>query len=104
VTVTVTDPLAGKAPPEGQPHPGVVLSIVRDPAVAGIPLEVVLNATPGAPGAALPEIRIALPSHADRVMEHLHGEFAGAKLDVVDASPFPRGCGRDDGCVILVGS
>jgi hypothetical protein len=98
----VTDPLAGKAPPEGQPHPGVVISVVRDPAVSGIPLEVVIAATPGAPGQVLPELHIAMPAHADKIMDHLHGQFAGAKLEVVDASPFPRGCGRDEGCIILV--
>jgi hypothetical protein len=102
VQVTITDPLAGKPLAEGQQHPGVVVSIVRDGVAAGIPLEVVLAATPGAPGTALPELRVTLPAHADRVMEHLHAEFAGAKLEVVDASPFPRGCDRDEGCVQLV--
>jgi len=97
VTVTVTDPLAGQPPPEGKAHPGVIVSIVRDPITIGVPLELVL-ASPGAPG----ELHVVMPEHADRVMEHLRAEFVGAKFEVVDASPFPRGCNQDAGCVDLI--
>ncbi len=95
VTVTIADPLNGQPPPEGKPHPGVVASIVRDPIAIGIPLEVVIASPQG-------ELRVVMPEHVDRVMEHLHPEFVGARLEVVDASPFPRGCSQDGGCVRVV--
>jgi len=102
VTVNLTDPLAGQPPPEGKPHPGVIVSIARDPSTTGIPLEVVIAATraPGEPP--LPQLRVVIPEHADRVMEHMHADFVGAHLDVVDASPYPRGCTVDSGCIELV--
>lgn len=89
VKVRTVDPMAGKTLEEGRPHPGVVLVVERDPAVAGFPLEIVLEAT-GRPTA--PRILVALPGSASRAMQQLKGDFVGATLEVVDASPFPRVC------------
>src|SRR5690606_4351057 len=39
----IVDPLGGKAPEAGKPHPGLVLSITRDEIAGGMGLEVVLE-------------------------------------------------------------
>jgi hypothetical protein len=101
VTINVIDPVAGKPQPEDRPHPGVIVSIVRDKELLGVPLEVIVAAN-GANGEALGELHVVMPEHADRVMEHLHPEYAGAHVEVIDASPFPRGCGNDGGCVDVI--
>lgn len=94
VTVHAVDPLAGKPLAPGAAHPGIVLTITRDPG-APAELEVVLAAT-NRPD--LPRLTAQLPAGVDHVMEHLRGEWAGAQLVVVDASPYPRRC--PGGCVI----
>jgi hypothetical protein len=101
VAISVIDPVAGKPQPDDRPHPGVVVSIARDKELVGVPLEVVVAAT-GANGEALGELHVVMPEHADRVMEHLHPEYAGARVEVIDASPFPRGCGNDGGCIDVI--
>ncbi len=99
VTVRLTDPLGGKAAPEGKPHPGLVLSAVRDPSTGGTALEVVLEARDKPE---LPRIAINLPPDADRAMEHLKAEWVGVQLDVVDLSPHPRPCPAAGGCIDLL--
>jgi hypothetical protein len=101
VAINVIDPVAGEPPPADRPHPGVIVSIARDKELVGVPLEVVVAAS-GANGETLGELHVVMPEHADRVLEHLHPEYAGARVEVIDASPFPRGCGNDGGCVDVI--
>ncbi len=89
VKVRIVDPMAGKTLEEGKPHPGVVLVVERDPAVAGVNLELVLEAKDRP---TTPRVLVALPATASRAMQQLKGDFVGATLEVVDASPFPRAC------------
>ncbi len=97
-SVNVIDPLAAM-PAETRPaqHPGVVISVVRDPAAAHLPLEVVLSVT--APGADPRRLVANLPASVDRAMTHLPSGYVGATVTVIDASPFPRACPTSDGCV-----
>jgi hypothetical protein len=96
VSFRVVDPLGGKPPPEGKPHPGLVLSITREERAGGMSLEVVLEAQ-GEPR--LPSLIVNLPPHVDRLIHQLKPEFLGRTLAVVDASPHPRVCPGGDGCV-----
>jgi hypothetical protein len=89
VHVRVVDPMAGKTLEDGKPHPGVVLVVERDPLIAGIDLEIVLEARERP---TTPRVLVALPASASRAMQQLKGDFVGATMDVVDASPFPRPC------------
>jgi hypothetical protein len=89
VKVRIVDPMEGKTLEEGKPHPGVVLVVERDPALVGRDLEIVLEAK-DRPTA--PRLLVALPSTATRAMQQLKGDFVGATLEVVDASPYPRVC------------
>lgn len=89
VKVRVVDPMAGKTLEEGKPHPGVVLVVERDPAIVGTNLEIVLEAKDHS---TLPRVVVSLPPSAERAMQQLKGEFVGATLEVVDASPYPRAC------------
>ena len=92
----VVDPLAGKPPEEGKPHPGLVLSIAREEPAGGMDLEVVLEARGDA---TLPFLIVNLPQHVDRLIYQLKPDFLGKPLAVVDASPFPRRCPGGDACV-----
>lgn len=89
VKIRVVDPMAGKALEEGKPHPGVVLVVERDPVAVGFDLEIVLEAKDRP---TTPRVLVALPASATRAMQQLKGDFVGATLEVVDASPFPRAC------------
>ncbi|MFN0251759.1 MAG: aspartyl protease family protein [Kofleriaceae bacterium] len=89
VKVRIVDPMEGKTLDEGTPHPGVVLVVERDPALMGRDLEIVLQAK-DRPTA--PRLLVALPSTATRAMQQLKGDFVGATLEVIDASPYPRVC------------
>lgn len=96
VAIRVVDPLNGAPPPEGKPHPGLVLSVARDEIAGGMGLEVVLeaNARPE-----LPRLIVNLPANADRLIHQLKPDLLGTTLSVVDASPFPRSCPGPNGCV-----
>jgi hypothetical protein len=96
IELRLVDPLAGKAPPEGKPHPGLVLSITREEPAGGMPLEVVLEAQGDR---ALPYLMVNLPPHVDRLIHQLKADFLGKTLAVVDASPHPRLCPGGGGCV-----
>ncbi|MGE0397673.1 MAG: retropepsin-like aspartic protease [Kofleriaceae bacterium] len=89
VKVRTIDPMAGKTLEEGKPHPGVVLVVERDPVAIGVDLEIVLEAKDRP---ASPRVLVALPASASRAMQQLKGDFIGATLEVVDASPYPRAC------------
>jgi hypothetical protein len=92
----VVDPLAGKPPEAGKPHPGLVLSITREEPAGGMDLEVVLEAQGDA---TLPYLIVNLPQHVDRLIYQLKPDFLGKPLAVVDASPYPRRCPGGDACV-----
>jgi len=96
IAIRLVDPLAGKPPAEGKPHPGVVLSITRDERAGGMGLEVTLEAQGEA---RLPYLIVNLPSHVDRLIHQLKPDFLGKTVVVVDASPFPRACPGTGGCV-----
>jgi len=94
----IIDPLGGKPPEEGKPHPGLVLSITREERAGGMDLEIVLAAQGDDQ---LPLLIVNLPQHVDRLIYQLKPDFLGKPLAVVDASPYPRRCPSHDGCVDL---
>ncbi|MEO8845975.1 MAG: aspartyl protease family protein [Kofleriaceae bacterium] len=100
VTLHLVDPLAGK-PPEQRPaqHPGVIVSAVRDPAAAHVALEVLVEVQTPDPAAHPQWLVVNLPADIDRAMTHLSAAYVGAQLTVVDASPFPRSCADQGGCI-----
>lgn len=89
------------------PHPGCVdialddqtLHVRPDPGVA-TPLEVVLAAT-SASGHDLPMLTLNLPPGSPAFDEKLDTPYLGAKVEVVDVSPFPRGCPQGGACVLV---
>ena len=99
VTIRVIDPLAGKPLEEGKPHPGLVVSITREGVAGGMNLEVMLEASGTEPAAALPRLLVNMPGHVDKLLYQLPAAFLGSTLAVVDASPFPRECPTQNGCV-----
>ncbi|HEY5926126.1 MAG TPA: hypothetical protein VIV11_30780 [Kofleriaceae bacterium] len=101
--VSMIDPLAGKSPDQmPAKHPGLVVSIVRDPSAKQLELEVLIAVTPAAGKGPLKWLVANLPAGTDRAMTHLSVDYLGATLTVVDASPFPRACPGDGSCVDLV--
>jgi hypothetical protein len=96
VQARLVDPLQGKPPEDGKPHPGVVMSITRDERAGGMDLEVYVEVE-GQPK--LPYLIVNLPAHVDRLIHQLRPEYLGVNLVVVDASPFPRRCPNRNGCV-----
>lgn len=98
VKVRIVDPMAGKPLEDGKPHPGVVLVVERDPALAGIELEILLEAKDRP---ATPRVLVALRASASRAMQQLKGDFIGASFEVIDASPYPRAC-PGEACVDLL--
>lgn len=103
VKLSLIDPLAGK-PPDQMPaaHPGLVASIVREPAAKQLELEVLIAVTPAAGKPPLKWLVANLPMGAERAMTHLPADYVGATLTVVDAGFFPRKCPAEGGCVDLV--
>lgn len=105
VTLRLVDPLNGAPAPEGKPHPGLVLSVARDPVAGGIDLEVVVEVIPAAvaegatPTEKYPYLIINLPANSDRVIHQLKANYLGATLNVVDVGLFPRACPAPGGCI-----
>ena len=99
-TVSLVDPLAN-TPPEQRPptHPGVVVSVVRDAKSRDVALEVVIAVKGTDPTNQLQWLVANLPANVDRAITHLPPGYLGAQLTVVDASPFPRTCPADGGCI-----
>lgn len=93
-TVSMIDPMAGKE--LTGPHPGLVVTVARDASSSRTPLEVVIAVT-GKPG--LSWLVASLPAGTDRAMTHVPADYIGATATVVDASPFPRACPGDGGCI-----
>ncbi len=98
VTIRLIDPLNGKPLEEGKPHPGVILSVIREERAGGMPLEVLLDVKDKPQ---LPLVIVNLPAHVDRMFDQLPAEFAGTVPTVVDVSPYPRACPEQlkNGCV-----
>lgn len=78
-----------------KPH----VRIVRDPALQG-DLAVIVQAT-GATGTPLPSFEASFPAGVDSLSAELDSMYAGAKLQIADASPFPRRCGAPHGCIVI---
>jgi hypothetical protein len=99
-TVSLVDPLAN-TPPEQRPptHPGVVVSVVRDAKARDVALEVVIAVKGADPANPLQWLVANLPANVDRAITHLPAGYLGAQLQIVDASPFPRACPADGGCI-----
>ena len=93
-TISMIDPMAGKE--LTGPHPGLVVTVARDASSSAVPLEVVFAVT-GKPG--LSWLVASLPAGVDRAMTHVSADYIGATATVVDASPFPRTCPGDGGCI-----
>ena len=79
-----------------------MLTVTRDPEAANKPLEVFLGVAPAAGKAAAPLV-IELPATADSVTGPVPPEYSGARLTVLDASPFPRVCPGEGGCIMVLG-
>jgi hypothetical protein len=82
-----------------KPHPGLVLAVTREEVAGGMDLEVVLEPKDRPE---LPRLAVNFSPNADRVMQHLNADWLGVTLVVVDASPFPRQCPVEGGCVDLL--
>ncbi|MGE5187296.1 MAG: hypothetical protein ACM31C_34850 [Acidobacteriota bacterium] len=63
-------------------------------------LEVVVAATSKS-GAVLPTLELNLPAGTGGFDAHLDTRYEQAKLEVVDASPFPRMCATTQGCLMI---
>ena len=100
VKITLIDPVANKPTEETQAtHPGLVASVVREAVAQHMELEVLI-AVQAAPGKPVLQWLVAnFPAGTDRAMTHLHPDYLGATLTVVDASPFPRTCPVEGACV-----
>ena len=83
-------------------HPGVVVSFARDPSAAKIDLEVLVAVTPATGKPPLQWLVANMPVGVNRTMTHLPADYVGATLTVVDASPFPRACTGQSGCIDLL--
>jgi len=93
VAVKIIDPLNGK-PAEAGKHPGVVVSVTRDPPAGGTPFEATIFVKPE-----LPWLIVNMPANVDRVMDHEGEDFLGTSPQVIDVSLYPRRCPNGGGCV-----
>ena len=92
--VSMIDPMAGKE--LTGPHPGLVVSVARDPQTLQEPLEVLIAVT-GKPN--LPWLVASFPAGVDRAITHVPADWLGAQVAIVDASPFPRACPAQGACI-----
>jgi hypothetical protein len=75
---------------------------MRDASSIDLPLEVLIAVTPADGKPPLKWIVVNLPSGVDRALTHLSADYIGSTLTVLDASPFPRTCPANGGCVDMV--
>ena len=80
-----------------QPKPQ--LRMVRDHALQG-DIAVIVKAT-GATGTPLPAFEASFPAGVDELSAELDTQYAGAKLEIADASPFARKCDNPRGCIVI---
>jgi hypothetical protein len=83
-------------------HPGLVASISRDASTRGMALEALIAVTPAAGKPPLKWMIVSMPADTDRALTHLSADYIGATLTVLDASPFPRSCPANGGCVDMI--
>ena len=76
-----------------------MLKVVRDNALQG-DVAVIIQAT-GSTGTALPAFEASLPAGVDELTTLLDSQYAGAKLEIADASPFARKCDNPHGCIVI---
>lgn len=79
--------------------PQPTVRIARDPALQG-DLAVIVQAT-GATGNQLPAFEAAFPAGVDSLSAQLDSMYAGARLQIADASPYPHKCVDPHGCIII---
>jgi hypothetical protein len=101
------EPPTGGPPGGGSGAPAImkppvepVVLVQRDAAAEGVALEVLFQAVDatGKP-LDLPRLVANLPADAPRATQKVDAAFAGAKLVVLDVSPYPRACSRGGGCI-----
>ena len=80
-------------------QPSPTLKIARDPAVQG-DVAVIVKAT-GQTGTPLASFEAVFPAGVTALSAQLDTQYAGARLEISDASPFPRKCIDPKGCVII---
>jgi hypothetical protein len=80
-------------------HPKPSVRVTRDPAVQG-DIAVIVKAT-GSTGTPLPSFEASFPAGVNELTAELDSMYAGAKLEVSDASPFPRKCVNPAGCIVI---
>jgi hypothetical protein len=88
------------APAIMKPPSEPIVLVQRDAAAEGVSLEVLFQAVDaqGKP-LELPRLVANLPPDASRATQKLDSAYAGAKLVVLDVSPYPRACAKGGGCV-----
>jgi hypothetical protein len=79
--------------------PKPTVRLVRDHALQG-DLAVIVQAT-GATGNPLPSFEASFPAGVDSLSAELDSMYTGAKLQIADASPFPRKCTDSRGCIVI---
>jgi hypothetical protein len=87
VTATLTDTTGGTR-----------LDVVRDPEAAKRALEIRIGVTPAAGKSASPLV-VELPATVDKISGGVPPSYEGAKVTVLDTSPFTRPCDSPEGCV-----
>ena len=81
----------------GEPTP--TLEVARDPASTGA-LAAIVKAT-GSTGTPLPTLEVYLPPGSNGYHVPLDSRYAGASVEVTDASPFGRVCTHPSGCLVI---
>jgi hypothetical protein len=77
---------------------GTRLDVVRDPEVAKRALEIRIGVTPAA-GKSASALVVELPAAVDKISGGVPANYEGAKVTVLDTSPFTRPCDSAEGCV-----
>lgn len=77
---------------------GTRLDVVRDPEAAKRALEIRIGVTPAA-GKSASALVVELPAAVDKISGGVPANYEGAKVTVLDTSPFTRPCDSAEGCV-----
>ena len=97
------DPIANK--PEAErpaTHPGVVVTVTREADAVPLDLEVLVAVTAADRKTPLKWLLVNMPAGTERTLAHLPADYVGATTLVLDASPFPRLCPAQGGCIDLL--
>ena len=95
VTVQL-DPPAAPLPADQRP----TLKVTRERGFQDRPLEVTLEAT-RPDGTTLQTLDVSLPRESDALASLIDTRYLGARLEVVDLSPFPRPCPHGGSCITV---